>query len=97
MLIFSISLKIAHRPRRVMWSSSTVDWEYDEWLNVKHPPKGQRLDEGEGNEWICYDCKPGDQWLTEWWDGDGDDVQTAEILHGIYSEAKRDDGIDAVV
>lgn len=65
------------RPRQMLYSKSAVDWEIDEWLNIKNPPRGQRLYKGEGREWICHDCQHGDEYLTEWWDG---------MLHGHRSD-----------
>merc|ERR1712098_354169 len=58
------------RPRQVLYSR-TIDFEVDQWLNIKHPPRGQRIYKGAGKEWICHDCDVGsvdDPWWTEWWD-----------------------------
>ena len=62
-------LLLPPRPRLVMWDRHEMDLEIDEFLNVLHPPRGQRIFKGEGKEWQCVDCKvgdPDDRYWTEW-------------------------------
>jgi len=69
------------RPRLVMWDRHEMNLTIDEFLNVRSPPKGQRIYQGEGKEWQCVDCKVGDPkdlYWTEWWD-DVRGIQTASV------------------
>ena len=81
------------RPRLVLWDKYEMDLEIDEYLNVKNPPKGQRIKLNEDEEWHCYDCDIGnynDRWWCEWWDDVPQNAKKSRHVNDSYSPIKQD-------
>ena len=74
------------KPRWFLYDSNQIDFEIDQYLNIKNPPKGQRIYKGIDHEWQCWKCNIGDQndpYWTEWWDGKHD--QSSQHINDPYA------------